>query len=137
MRSTSTSSLLAIAVLSQLFQSTNARWEDRPILGLLCMPFLEPWFCLRDRVGHFFEEVCGDEDMEDPQLEYLLNFFYDTDNSDAKGNYLFYKQGWLQDCDYCSWGGITCRGDTLIGLDACKLVNLGRLALIDSSNHHS
>lgn len=62
---------------------------------------------MKDQVAHFMDGCGATEDTEeDPQLEFLTNFYFSTGNEIDSGS--LHRLGWLADCGYCSWGNITC-----------------------------
>ena len=126
----SVASTLAILVLVQLPQAAQGRWEELPLVGLLCFPFMEPWFCVRDREEYFTEKECGDDpNAPDLQLRFLADFYYETGNERKSGG--LYNKGWLQTCDYCSWSGITCEGAQITGIDVCEFILSASRGVID------
>ncbi|CAB9526604.1 STYKc [Seminavis robusta] len=110
--STRNGSFLLLVVLLVIPSPAAGMWP--PQIGWFCPGLVEPLLCVGNRADYWIESTCLAENTTSMQV--LADFYFLTGNTYKTG--ALFDLGWLDDCDYCNWAGVTCNGlGEVTGLD--------------------
>ena len=116
-RSTMRNTLLVATVL--LERCTHVSATAGPVFGEFCPRWMDSWLCNRNPTGHWLDNSCG-EDSQDTQLEIIADFYFETGNRASSGP--LFETGWLSDCEYCDWEGISCNdAGNIVAIEVGKI----------------
>lgn len=106
LQSTMRSSLFTLTTVFLLEECSLVSATAGPVFAEFCPTIMDGWLCNRNPTGHWLDNTCGEDSEANAQLEILAEFYFTTGNRASSGP--LFEMGWLSDCEFCEWEGISC-----------------------------